>query len=89
MKLASQAQGGGGIVTAARVFSMVAIIFSLVIGAIYAITAFLSALNFFSSRPVDPAPRIFNTYVPIVLATALVVFVLVRAFVNRKEDAND
>lgn len=73
---------------AAHRFTNLAVILSLVGGAIYAITTFLSAFNIYGDRDASPLVRIFGVYVPIVLATALVVVVLLFAFVFR-QDAPD
>jgi MFS family permease len=62
-----------------------AVILSLVAGAIYAIGNFLGAFNSYSGRDVSPLVRIFGVYVPIVLATILVVAIVLLAFVFRKD----
>ncbi|MEY4990957.1 MAG: hypothetical protein RIS08_1183 [Actinomycetota bacterium] len=65
-----------------------AVIVGLVVGAIYAIGNFLGAFNNYDSREASPLVRIFGVYVPIVLATALVVVLILFAFVFR-QDAPD
>lgn len=62
-----------------------AVVLSLIAGAAYAIGNFLGAFNQYGSRDVSPLVRIFGVYVPIVLATILVVLVLLFAFVFRKD----
>lgn len=62
-----------------------AVILSLIAGAVYAIGNFLGAFNNYDSREASPLVRIFGVYVPIVLATILVVVVLLFAFVFRKD----
>jgi hypothetical protein len=62
-----------------------AVIISLAAGAFYAIGNFLGAFNNYDSRDASPLVRIFGVYVPIVLATILVVAVLLFAFVFRKD----
>lgn len=62
-----------------------AVIISLVAGAVYAIGNFLGAFNTYDPRDASPLVRIFGVYVPIVLATILVVFVILFAFVFRKD----
>ena len=62
-----------------------AVILSLVAGAVYAIGNFLGAFNTYDPRDASPLVRIFGVYVPIVLATILVVFVVLFAFVFRKD----
>ena len=72
----------------AQRFTTLSVIISLVAGAIYAVGTFLGAFNNYSGRDATPLVRIFGVYVPIILATALVVIVLLFAFVFR-QDAPD
>lgn len=65
-----------------------AVIVALAVGAFYAIGNFLGAFNNYDSREADPLVRIFGVYVPIVLATILVVALILFAFVFR-QDAPD
>jgi MFS family permease len=65
-----------------------AVIVALVAGAIYAIGNFLGAFNNYDSRDVPALIRIFGVYVPIVLATIMVVTLILFAFVFR-QDAPD
>ena len=77
---------------AAHRFGNLAIIIGLAAGAIYAIGNFLSAFNLFQRRDENLWLRFLGVYLPILLATALVVTVLLRAFVFRKdlkEEAQD
>jgi hypothetical protein len=69
---------------AAHRFTNLTVIIGLVAGAIFAITNFLEAFNRFGNREDDLMVRLLGVYLPILLATALVVFVLLRAFVFRK-----
>jgi hypothetical protein len=69
---------------AAHRFATLTVIIGLVGGAIYAIGNFLGAFNRFGDRAEDLTLRLFDVYIPILLATALVIFVLLRAFVFRK-----
>jgi hypothetical protein len=66
-------------------FNNLAVILSLLAGAIFAIGNFLGAWN--SYNPIDEPVgiRLLNVYVPIILATALVVSVILFAFVFRKD----
>ncbi|MCF8529338.1 MAG: hypothetical protein K9G13_03025 [Aquiluna sp.] len=66
-------------------FNNLFVILSLVGGAIFAVGNFLGAFNNYDSRNAPALIRIFGVYVPIVLATALVVFVILAAFVFRKD----
>ncbi|MFM7014496.1 MAG: hypothetical protein ACKOXT_05900 [Actinomycetota bacterium] len=69
---------------AAHRFTNLTVIISLVGGAIFAIGNFLSAFNQFGNREDNLGLRFLQVYLPILLATALVVFILLRAFVFRK-----
>lgn len=73
---------------AAHRFTNLAVILSLVGGAVYAIGTFLGAFNNYSDREATPLVRILGVYLPIILAAALVVTVLLFAFVFR-QDAPD
>jgi hypothetical protein len=70
---------------AAHRFGNLAVIVALVAGAIYAIGNFLGAFNAFGDRDENLLVRLFDVYIPILLATGLVVYVLLRAFVFRKQ----
>lgn len=70
---------------AAHRFGNLTLIVSLAGGAIYAIGNFLSAFAQFGNREENLLVRLFDVYVPILLATALVVYLLLRAFVFRKQ----
>lgn len=66
-------------------FNNLFVILSLVGGAVFAVGNFLGAFNDYDSRNAPALIRIFGVYVPIILATALVVFVILGAFVFRKD----
>jgi hypothetical protein len=70
---------------AAHRFTNLTVVISLVGGSIYAIGNFLNAFNSFGQENVDLLVRLFDVYVPIVLATILVIYILLRAFVYRKQ----
>jgi hypothetical protein len=72
---------------AAHRFGNLAVIVALVAGAVYAIGNFLGAFNSFGNREENLLVRLFDVYIPILLATGLVVYVLLRAFVFRKQVA--
>jgi hypothetical protein len=61
------------------------VIIGLVAGAVYAIGNFLAAFNVYQGRTENLGLRFLGVYLPILLATALVVIVLLRAFVFRKD----
>lgn len=63
-------------------FTTLGVVLSLAVTTIYALTNFLSAFNS-SSQSQNVGQRFVWTYLPILLATAVVVFVLLRAFVFR------
>lgn len=66
-------------------FSNLAVILGLVAGAVFAVGTFLGAFNRYDSRDASALVRIFGVYVPIVLATVLVVLLLLFAFVFRPD----
>jgi cytochrome bd-type quinol oxidase subunit 2 len=65
-------------------FANLAVILSLVAGAVFAVGNFLGAWNSYDLRGEPVWMRLLNVYLPIVLATALVVYTLLSAFVFRK-----
>jgi hypothetical protein len=69
---------------AAHRFTNFAVIVALVGGAFFAIGNFLGAFNTYIDRQENLTVRLFDVYIPILLATGLVVFILLRAFVFRK-----
>ena len=69
---------------AAHRFANLGIILSLLAGAIFAIGNFLGAFGGYD-RDAPGLVRIFGVYVPIVLATSLVVTILLLGFVFRKD----
>ena len=72
---------------AAHRFTNLTVVISLVGGSIYAISNFLNAFTSFGQENVNLLVRLFDVYVPIVLATILVIYILLRAFVYRKQTA--
>ena len=62
-----------------------AVVLSLVSGAIFAIASFFGAWNSYDSESQPVGFRLLNVYIPIVLSTALVVYVILAAFVFRKD----
>jgi len=72
---------------AAHRFGNLAVIVALVAGAIFAIGNFLGAFNAFGNREDNLLIRLLDVYIPILLATGLVVYILLRAFVFRKQVA--
>jgi heme/copper-type cytochrome/quinol oxidase subunit 2 len=74
---------------AAQRFTTLGIIVGLAAGAIFAIGNFMGAFNSFTGRADNIVLRIFSVYVPILLATGLVVYVLLAAFVFRHDDSSN
>jgi heme/copper-type cytochrome/quinol oxidase subunit 2 len=70
---------------AAHRFTNLTVVISLVGGSIYAIGNFLNAFNSFGNENTNLLVRLFDVYIPIVLATILVIYILLRAFVYRKQ----
>jgi len=71
-----------GLSRAAVRFTVLAVIIGLAATTIFALTSFLSAFNL-SSQSSNLGQRLLWTYLPILLATGVVVYVLLRAFVFR------
>jgi heme/copper-type cytochrome/quinol oxidase subunit 2 len=71
---------------AALRFANLGIVLALAAGAVFAIGNFLGAFNTYSGRAENPWLRFLSVYVPILLATGLVVYVLLAAFVFNHED---
>ena len=70
---------------AAHRFTNLTVVISLVGGSIYAIGNFLNAFSGFGNENTNLLVRLFDVYIPIVLATILVIYILLRAFVYRKQ----
>jgi hypothetical protein len=70
---------------AAHRYTNLTVVISLVGGSIYAIGNFLDAFTRFVQDEVNLLVRLLDVYVPIVLATILVIYILLRAFVFRKQ----
>lgn len=74
---------------AAHRFANFSVIIGLAAGTIFAIGNFMGGFNNYSSRDESLLIRLVNLYVPIILASALVVVVLLRAFVFRHSIDSD
>jgi heme/copper-type cytochrome/quinol oxidase subunit 4 len=74
---------------AAQRFSTLAVVIGLAFGAIYAIGNFMGAFGYSSSNAQDAGIRFFDVYLPILLATGLVVYVILRAFVFREGEQQE
>ena len=88
-RLALRARARAGVddslARAAHRFTTFAVIVALVAGAFFAIGNFLGAFNTYIDREENLTVRLFDVYIPILLATGLVVYILLRAFVFRKQ----
>jgi heme/copper-type cytochrome/quinol oxidase subunit 2 len=81
-----EAADASALARSAQRFTTLGIVLGLASGAIFAIGNFMGAFNAYSGRAENPVLRIFSVYVPILLATGLVVYVLLAAFVFRHDD---
>jgi hypothetical protein len=70
---------------AALRFANLGVVIGLIAGALFAIGNFLGAFNNFSGVKESLGMRLLNVYLPIILATGLVVYVLLQAFVFRQD----
>ena len=79
--------------SAIRGFTLVAVIAALIICTIFGVGIFMSNFMRVSVGSGQPAPnelmRIVNVYIPIVLDAAVMVFLILRAFVNKVEEPED
>ncbi len=85
MALRARTENDNSLAKAAHRFGNLLVIISLVAGAVFAIGNFLGAFNNYAGRDAAMLVRIFGVYVPILLATAVVVTILLKAFVFRKD----
>ena len=74
---------------AAHRFATLSVVIALAFGAIFAIGNFMGAFGYSSSNAQNAVVRILDVYLPILLATAMVVFVILRAFVFREGEHQD
>ena len=74
---------------AAHRFTTLAVVIGLAFGAIYAIGNFMGAFGYGSSNAQNAGIRFLDVYLPILLATGLVVYVILRAFVFREGEHQD
>lgn len=84
VRVRSQAQHPIPLAKAGQEFANTAIIISLSMAAWAAIAVFMESFFEYANADVSIALRLLNTYLPIILYTALVVSVLLAAFVFRK-----
>jgi heme/copper-type cytochrome/quinol oxidase subunit 2 len=84
-----ESKDSSSLARAAHRFSTLGIIIGLAGGAIFAIGSFLGAFNSYAGRADNIGLRIASVYVPIILATGLVVYVLLAAFVFRHDETTN
>ncbi len=89
MRAREESADTSSLARAAQRFSTLGIILGLAAGAIFAIGNFLGAFNSYAGRSESAFLRIFSVYVPILLATGLVVYVLLAAFVFRHDQSTN
>ncbi|MEY4492138.1 MAG: hypothetical protein RL085_549 [Actinomycetota bacterium] len=77
-----EADEGDGLARASLRFTTLAVVLSLAVNTIFALGSFLGAFNS-GSQSVNVGLRFVWTYLPILLTTAVVVFILLKAFVFR------
>jgi len=89
-KSKAERAGSTKLAHAARGFTVVAVVVSLIIGVIFGFGTFGNAMNNApSGTSHSEMVRVFGVYVPILLDAALLVFVILKAFVGHKEEAED
>lgn len=67
-------------------FTNLTVIIALVAGTVFALTNFLGAFNTYGYRSSNVAQRFAGVYLPIILAAAMVIYALLRAFVFNHDD---
>jgi heme/copper-type cytochrome/quinol oxidase subunit 2 len=85
----AESNDSSSLARAAQRFSTLGIVLGLAAGAVFAIGSFLGAFNAYAGRADNILLRITTVYLPIILATGLVVYVLLAAFVFRNDDTNN
>lgn len=84
------AAGPTNLAKAAHGFTVIAVIASLIMGVVYGFAEFGNAFgNAPGGTGHNQLVRILGVYVPILLDAALLVFVILKAFVGHKEDENE
>jgi len=87
--LAASAQESN-LAKAAKGFTIIAVIASLIIGVIYGFAQFGNAFGYAPEGVQrNELVRVFGVYVPILLDAALLVFIILKAFVGHKEEENE
>lgn len=85
LALRIRTESDSGLAISAHRLNNLGVVLSLVAGAVFALASFSGAWNSYSPTDDPIGLRLLNVYLPIVLATALVVFVILAAFVFRKD----
>lgn len=68
-------------------FANLTVVIALVAGTIFALGNFLGAFNTYGYRSANVGLRFVGVYLPIILAAAMVIYTLLRAFVLNPDDA--
>ncbi len=71
----------------ASVWSFIAVIIALLMGVIFILATFIESLAL--SEDIEVLIRLMKTYVPILLTSGIVLFVVLKAFVMKPEVKND
>jgi purine-cytosine permease-like protein len=85
LALRIRTESDSGLAISAHRLNNLGVVLSLVAGAIFAIASFSGAWDSYNPSDEPVGLRLLNVYLPIILATALVVFVILAAFVFRKD----
>jgi hypothetical protein len=85
LALRIRTESDSGLAISAHRLNNLGVVLSLVAGAVFAIASFFGAWDSYNPSDDPVGLRFLNVYLPIILATALVVFVILAAFVFRKD----
>lgn len=89
-KSKAEKAGNTKLAHAAHGFTLIAVIASLIIGVVFGFGTFGSAMNNAPTGTLhNETVRVLGVYLPILLDAALLVFVILKAFVGHKEDADE
>ena len=89
IKARADAAANAGLARSAHRFANLMVILSLAGGVVFVFGTFLGAFNNYSGRSENLMVRLVDVYVPILLGTAMVVWLLLRAFVLRNHERNE
>jgi heme/copper-type cytochrome/quinol oxidase subunit 2 len=89
IKARAASDANSALARSAHRFANLMVILSLAAGVIFVFGTFMGAFNSYSGRSENLMERLLDVYLPILLGTAMVVWVLLRAFVLREHGRND